>query len=152
MSDNIIDIARNKKARFEYEILDTFEAGIVLKGTEVKSIRQKKVSIQEAYAKITNGEVFIVGLNISVYEMGNRFNHEPLRERKLLMHKYEIKRLTGKLHERGYTLIPLLLYIKNGKVKLELGLAKGKTTYDKKRTIQERDLKRDMQRDIKKYV
>ncbi|HPS56674.1 MAG TPA: SsrA-binding protein SmpB [Spirochaetota bacterium] len=152
MSDNIVDIVRNKKARFEYEILDTFEAGIVLKGTEVKSIRQKKVSIQEAYAKITNGEVFIVGLNISIYEMGNRFNHEPLRERKLLMHKHEIKRLTGKLHERGYTLIPLLLYLKNGKVKIELGLARGKTTYDKKRTIQERDLKRDMQRDIKKYM
>ena len=92
MSDNIVDIVRNKKARFEYEILDTFEVGIVLKGTEVKSIRQKKVSIQEAYAKITNGEVFIVGLNISVYEMGNRFNHEPLRERKLLMHRHEIKR------------------------------------------------------------
>ncbi len=152
MSDKIIDIVRNKRARFEYEILDTFEAGIVLKGTEVKSIRQKKVSIQEAYAKIKNGEVLIVGLNISVYEMGNRFNHEPLRERKLLMHKYEIKRLTGKLNERGYTLVPLSMYIKNGKVKIELGLAKGKTTYDKKRTIQERDLKRDMQRDIKKYM
>lgn len=152
MSDNIVDIVRNKKARFEYEILDTFEVGIVLKGTEVKSIRQKKVSIQEAYAKITNGEVFIVGLNISVYEMGNRFNHDPLRERKLLLHRQEIKRLTGKLHERGYTLIPLRLYLKNGKVKIELALARGKTTYDKKRTIQERDLKRDMQRDIKKYM
>lgn len=152
MSDNIVDIVRNKKARFEYEILDTFEAGIVLKGTEVKSIRQKKVSIQEAYAKIKNGEVFIVGLNISVYEMGNRFNHDPLRERKLLLHRQEIKRLTGKLHERGYTLIPLRLYLKNGKVKIELALARGKTTYDKKRTIQERDLKRDMQRDIKKYM
>jgi SsrA-binding protein len=152
MSDNIVDIVRNKKARFEYEILDTFEAGIVLKGTEVKSIRQKKVSIQEAYAKIKNGEVFIVGLNISVYEMGNRFNHDPLHERKLLLHRQEIKRLTGKLHERGYTLIPLRLYLKNGKVKIELALARGKTTYDKKRTIQERDLKRDMQRDIKKYM
>lgn len=152
MSDEIIDIVRNKKARFEYEILDTFEAGIVLKGTEVKSIRQKKVSIQEAYAKIKNGEVFIVGMNISVYEMGNRFNHEPLRERKLLMHRPEIKRLTGKLNEKGYTLVPLSLYFKNGRVKVELGLARGKTTYDKKRTIQERDLKRDLQRDIKKYT
>jgi len=152
MPDDIIEIVRNKKARFEYEILDTFEAGIVLKGTEVKSIRDKKVSIQEAYAKIKNGEVFIVGMNISVYEMGNRFNHEPLRERKLLMHRHEIKRLTGKLNEKGYTLVPLSLYIKNGRVKLNLGLARGKTTYDKKRTIQERDLKRDMQRDIKKYM
>ena len=152
MSDEITDVVRNKKARFEYEILDTFEAGIALKGTEVKSIRQKKVSIQEAYAKIKNGEVFIVGMNVSVYEMGNRFNHEPLRERKLLMHKQEIKRLTGKLNEKGYTLVPLSLYFKNGRVKIELGLARGKTTYDKKRTIQERDLKRDMQRDIKKYM
>lgn len=152
MSDEITDVVRNKKARFEYEILDTFEAGIALKGTEVKSIRQKKVSIQEAYAKIKNGEVFIVGMNISVYEMGNRFNHEPLRERKLLMHKQEIKRLTGKLNEKGYTLVPLSLYFKKGRVKIELGLARGKTTYDKKRTIQERDMKRDMQRDIKKYM
>lgn len=152
MSDEITDIVRNKKARFEYEILDTFEAGLVLKGTEVKSIRQKKVSIQEAYARIKNGEVFIVGMNVSVYEMGNRFNHEPLRERKLLMHRQEIKRLTGKLNEKGYTLVPLSLYFKNGRVKVQLGLARGKSTYDKKRTIQERDLKRDMQRDIKKYM
>lgn len=152
MADDIIDIVRNKKARFEYEILETFEAGIVLKGTEVKSIRLKKVSIQEAYAKIKNGEVFIVGLNISVYEMGNRFNHEPLRERKLLMHKQEIRRLTGKLNEKGYTLVPLSMYIKNGKVKIALGLGRGKTNYDKKRTIQERDQKRDLQRDIRKYT
>jgi len=152
MPDNIIEILRNKKARFEYEILDTFEAGIALKGTEVKSIRQKKVNIQEAYAYIKSGEVFIVGMNISLYEMGNFFNHDPLRERKLLMHKYEIKKLIGKLNERGYTLVPLRLYIKNGKVKLELGLAKGKNVHDKRRTIQDRDMKRDMQREIKKYV
>jgi len=152
MSDHKIDISRNKKARFEYEILENFEAGIVLKGTEVKSIRQKKVSIQEAYAKIKNGEVFIVGMNVSIYEQGNRFNHEPLRERKLLMHRHEIKRLIGKLNEKGYTLVPLSMYIKNGKVKVELGLAKGKTTHDKRRTIQDRDMKRDMQRDIKKYT
>lgn len=152
MSDNIIEILRNKKARFEYEILDTFEAGIVLKGTEVKSIRQKKVSIQEAYAKIHKGEVFIVGMNISLYDMGNYFNHDPLRERKLLLHKQEIKRLIGKLNERGYTLVPLKMYIKNGKVKIELGLAKGKNLHDKRRTIQDRDMKRDMQREIKRYV
>jgi len=152
MSDNIVEILRNKKARFEYEILDTYEAGVVLKGTEVKSIRQKKVNIQESYAYIKNGEVYIIGMNISLYEMGNFFNHEPLRERKLLLHKYEIKKLIGKLNERGYTLVPLRMYIKNGKVKLELGLAKGKNTHDKRRTIQERDSKRDMQREIKKYV
>ena len=100
MSDNIIEILRNKKARFEYEILDTYEAGIVLKGTEVKSIRQKKVNIQESYARIKNGEVYLVGMNISLYEMGNFFNHDPLRERKLLLHKFEIKKLIGKLNER----------------------------------------------------
>jgi SsrA-binding protein len=152
MSDNIIEILRNKKARFEYEILDTYEAGVVLKGTEVKSIRQKKVNIQESYAYIKDGEVYIIGMNISLYEMGNYFNHEPLRERKLLLHKYEIKKLVGKLKERGYTLVPLRMYIKNGKVKLELGLAKGKDTHDKRRTIQDRDMKRDLQRDIRKYV
>ena len=152
MPDNIIEILRNKKARFEYEILDTFEAGIALKGTEVKSIRQKKVNIQESYAHIKNGEVFIVGMNISLYEMGSFFNHDPLRERKLLMHKYEIRKLIGKLNERGYTLVPLRMYIKNGKVKLELGLAKGKQVHDKRRTIQDRDMKRDMQREMKKYV
>ncbi len=152
MSDNIIEILRNKKARFEYEILDTYEAGVVLKGTEVKSIRQKKVNIQESYAYIKDGEVYIIGMNISLYEMGNYFNHEPLRERKLLLHKYEIRKLVGKLKERGYTLVPLRMYIKNGKVKLELGLAKGKDTHDKRRTIQERDSKRDLQREIRKYV
>lgn len=152
MSDNIIEIIRNKKARFEYEILDTYEAGIVLRGTEVKSIRQKKVNIQESYARIKDGEVYIVGMNVSAYEMGNRFNHDPLRERKLLLHKHEIRRLIGKLNEKGYTLVPLRMYIKNGKVKIELGLGKGKAVYDKKKSIQDRDMKRDMQRDIKKYV
>lgn len=152
MADSFIDIIRNKKARFEYEIHDTYEAGVVLRGTEVKSIRLRKVSIQESYARIKDGEVFIVGMNISPYEMGNRFNHEALRERKLLLHKSEIRKLIGKLNEKGYTLVPLRLYIKNGKVKIELGLGKGKAVYDKKKTIQDRDMKRDMQRDIKKYV
>jgi SsrA-binding protein len=152
MSDHIINIINNKKARFNYEILDTFEAGIVLKGTEVKSLRQKKVSIQESYAKITNGEVFITGLTISAYEMGNRFNHEPDRERKLLLHKQEIKRLTGKLQEKGLTLVPLKIYFKNGKAKLLLGLGKGKALYDKRKAIRDRDTKRDMEREIKKYV
>jgi SsrA-binding protein len=151
MSDQIIEIIKNKKANFLYTIIDTYEAGIVLKGTEVKSIRQKKVSIQESYGKIKKGEVFIVGMNISLYTMGNYFNHEPLRERKLLLHSYEIKRLVGKLNEKGYTLVPLKMYIKNGKVKLELGLAKGKNVRDKRRTIQDRDMKRDMERDMKMY-
>ena len=152
MSDNIVEILRNKKARFEYDIVDTYEAGIVLKGTEVKSIRQKKVSIQESYAKIKNGEVYIIGMNISLYTMGNFFNHDPLRDRKLLLHRQEIKRLTGKLNEKGFTLIPLRMYFKNGRVKLELGLARGKNIHDKRRTIQDRDMKRDMQREMKKYL
>jgi len=152
MADHFIDIIKNKKARFNYEIIENFEAGIVLKGTEVKSLRQKKVSIQESYARINDGEVFIVGLTISAYEMGNRYNHEPDRERKLLLHKHEIKRLTGKLKEKGYTLVPLRLYFKNGKVKMELGLGKGKAAYDKRKTIQKRDQDRDMQRDMKNYT
>ena len=152
MSDTIVEILRNKKARFEYEIIDTYEAGIVLKGTEVKSIRQKKVSIQESYAKIKNGEAYIIGMNISLYTMGNFFNHDPLRDRKLLLHKQELKRLTGKLNEKGFTLIPLRMYFKNGRVKLELGLARGKNVHDKRRTIQDRDMKRDMQREIKKFL
>ena len=152
MSDHFIDIVKNKKARFEYEILDTWEAGIVLNGTEVKSIRQKKVSINESYAKIKGSEIFLTGMNISVYEMGNIHNHPPLRERKLLLHKHEIKRLIGKVHEKGFTIVPLKLYIKNGKVKVEIALGRGKAEFDKKRTIQKRDLDRDMQREIKKYV
>ncbi len=146
------DIINNKKARFNYEIVETFEAGIVLAGTEVKSLREKKVSIQESYAKIKNGEVYITGLNISRYKMGNRFNHEPDRERKLLLHKKEIKRLTGKLNEKGFTLVPLKIYFKNGKAKVLLGLGKGKAKYDKRKTIRERDADRDLQRELKKYV
>jgi len=152
MKDEIIEIARNRKAHFNYEIIEIFEAGLVLRGTEVKSIRQKNVNIAESYARIKNGEAFVVGMNISVYERGNIFNHEPLRERKLLMHKSEIKRLTGKLKEKGYTLVPLRLYFKSGRVKIELALAKGKAVHDKRKTIQKRDMDRDMQREIKRYT
>ncbi|RPI89877.1 MAG: SsrA-binding protein SmpB [Spirochaetales bacterium] len=151
MEDKFADIAKNKKARFEYEILETFEAGIVLVGTEVKSVRQKKVSINESFARVKNGEPFILGLNIAVYEMGNRFNHEPTRERKLLLHKHEIKRLIGKLKEKGLTLVPLKMYFKNGRVKVLLGLAKGKAQYDKRKSIQKREGDREIQRALKKY-
>jgi len=151
MKDSIIEIARNRKARFDYEIVDTFEAGIALVGSEVKSLRQKKVSIQEAYARIDKGEVFLTGMNISVYDKANRFNHDPLRERKLLLHRQEIKRLVGKVQERGFTLIPLRLYFKNGRAKVELGLAKGKARYDKRRDIQKRDMDRELRREWKKY-
>lgn len=149
MRESITEIIVNKKARFEYEIIETFEAGIVLHGTEVKSLRRKKVSINEAYARIRDGEVFITGMNVSLYEMGNRFNHEPDRDRKLLLHRQEIKRLTGKLREKGYTLIPLKMYFKNGRVKVLLGLGKGKAKYDKRKTIQQRDVEREMRRDWK---
>jgi len=149
MSDQIQDIIQNKKARFEYEILETFEVGIVLAGTEVKSIRNKKVSIIDAWAKIRDGEAWLVGMNVALYEMGNRFNHDPERERKLLLHKQEIKRLTGKLKEKGLTLIALKVYFKNGKVKLLLGLAKGKAQYDKRKTIQKREADRELQRTMK---
>ena len=149
MNVKIVDIVKNKKARFEYDIIDTIEAGVVLAGTEVKSIRLRRVSIQEAYARIKEGEVYIIGMSISPYEMGNRYNHEPLRDRKLLLHKQEIKRLTGKLKERGFTLIPLKLYFKNGKVKILLGLGRGKTKYDKRKSIQKRESEREIQRAIK---
>jgi SsrA-binding protein len=145
------DIIKNKKARFNYEIIETFEAGLVLLGTEVKSLRNKKVSIQESYARIIDSEAFIIGMNIAEYEMGNRHNHEPLRNKKLLLHKKEIIRLRSKLNEKGLSLIPLKLYFKNGKVKCLLGLGKGKAMYDKRKTIQQRDLDRDMNREIKKY-
>ncbi len=151
MSDDIKEIVKNKKANFEYHVIETFEAGMVLKGTEVQSIRQKKVNIQEGYAFIKKEEVYITGMNVTPYEQGNRYNHEPLRERKLLLHKSEIKKLNGKLKERGYTLVPLKLYFKNGKVKLLLGLAKGKAEYDKRESIQKRESDRELQRMIKKY-
>jgi SsrA-binding protein len=149
VEERLVDIAINKKARFEYDILDTVEAGIVLAGTEVKSIRLRRVSIQEAYARIKGGEVYIVGMNISPYEMGNRYNHEPNRDRKLLLHRQEIKRLTGKLKERGLTMVPLKIYFKNGKVKVLMGLGRGKSKYDKRKAIQKRDLDREIQREMK---
>lgn len=146
VADSILDITQNKKARFEYEIIETFEAGIVLHGTEVKSVRRKNVSINEAYGYIKDGEPYVLGMNISPYEMGNRFNHEPLRERKILLHKKEIRFLIGKLKEQGYTLVPLKLYFKNGKAKLLLGLGKGKTLFDKRHSIQKRESDRELQR------
>ena len=151
MADSIIEIARNKKARFEYEILDTFEAGVVLVGSEVKSLRQKKASIQESYARIKNNEIFITGMNIAIYEMANRFNHEPVHDRKLLLHRHEIKRLIGKVQEKGLTLIPLRLYFKNGKVKVELALARGKAKYDKRHDIKQREVDREVRREWKNY-
>ena len=144
MNNNIKIIANNKKARHDYFILEEYEAGIVLKGTEVKSVRQGKVSIKESYCQINNAEVFIFGMHISPYEQGNIYNVDPLRTRKLLLNKREILKLIGKTKEKGLTLVPLKVYLKYGLVKLEIGLAKGKKIYDKRETIAKKDAERRM--------
>ena len=132
-------------------MLDTYECGISLAGTEVKSVRAGNVNLKDSYASIKGGEVFILGMHISPYEKGNIFNKDPLRDRKLLLHKYEINKLTGKLKEDGLSLIPLKIYLKGSKVKLELALAKGKKLYDKRQSIAEHDAKRNIDRKIKEY-
>lgn len=142
-------VAQNKKARHDYFIEQTIESGIVLSGTEVKSIRLGKVNLKDSYASIENGEVILTGMHISPYEQGNIFNKDPIRSRKLLLHKYEINRLTGYTQQKGMSLVPLQLYFKKGKVKLELGIAKGKKLYDKREDIAERDAKREIDRKLK---
>jgi SsrA-binding protein len=142
-------VCKNKRARHEYEILETQEAGMVLEGTEVKSLREGKANLKDAYAKIRGGEIFLVDAHISPYSHGNITNHDPERDRKLLLHRQEIKRLTGKVQERGLTLIPLQIYFKNGRAKVELGLAKGKRLYDKRAAIKKRDERRDLERQLK---
>ncbi len=149
--DHIKIIAENRKARYEYFIEDKVEAGLVLKGTEVKSLRQGRASLKDAYAKIKKGEIYVHQMHISPYPFAYYDNHDPLRIRKLLMHRYEIKKLYSKLNERGYALIPLRLYFREGKVKMMLGLAKGKRKYDKRETIRRRDEKRDLDRMRKEY-
>jgi SsrA-binding protein len=145
-------IAKNKKAFFNYEILETYEAGVALVGSEVKSIREGRISLKESYAEIKEGEVFLVSCHVSPYEAANRFNHDPLRDRKLLLHRREIKRLTGKIKERGLTLVPTKVLINDkGKVKIELALAKGKRTYQKREAIRERDRDREMQAELKRW-
>lgn len=138
-------VATNRKARYEFFIEDTIETGLVLTGTEVKSIRQGKINIKESFATIEKGEVFINSLHISPYEQGNIYNVDPLRKRKLLLHKREIRRLLVETMQKGYTLIPLSVYIKDGKVKLELATAKGKKLYDKRDVIAKKDADRRMQ-------
>jgi SsrA-binding protein len=145
-------IAKNKKAYFNYELLESFEAGISLFGSEVKSIREGRISLKESYAEVKDGEVFLLHCHISPYEAANRFNHEPRRERKLLLHKQEIKRLTGKIKEKGLTLVPTKVLINaKGKVKVEISLAKGKRTYQKKEVIKERDIQREVRTELKKW-
>ncbi len=142
-------ISDNRKARHDYHILDTLEAGIALQGTEVKSLRLGKVNIRDSFARVKDGEVFLHGMHISPYEHGNRFNHDPLRIRKLLLHKREIQRLIGKTKEQGLTLIPLRLYFKRGRAKVELAVAQGKKLYDKRETLARKDEARRVERAIK---
>jgi len=139
-------IADNRKARHDYFIEEAYEAGVALVGTEVKSCRLGRVNLRDGYAHIQQGEIFLENVHISPYEQGNRFNHEPLRKRRLLMHKGEILRLFGQVREKGYTLVPLRLYFKKGRVKVEIGLAKGKKSYDKRDDIAARDVEREMAR------
>ncbi|MGN1145609.1 MAG: SsrA-binding protein SmpB [Acetatifactor sp.] len=142
-------IANNKKAFHDFFIDETYEAGIALHGTEVKSMRMGKCSIKESFIRIENGEVFVYGMHVSPYEKGNIFNKDPLRTKKLLMHKYEINKLQGKIKEKGYTLVPLQVYFKEGKVKVEVGLARGKKLYDKREDIAKKDQRREAEKEFK---
>ena len=142
-------IADNRRARHEYHLLDRLEAGLVLTGTEVKSLREGRANLQRAYADLRDGEVWLVGAHISTYDQGNIANHDPDRDRKLLLHSREIASLIGKVRERGFTLVPTRLYFKNGRAKVELALARGKQTIDKRRDIAKRDAERQIQRALK---
>ena len=147
--ENVKLIANNKKAYHDYFIEDKYEAGISLAGTEVKSLRQGKCSIKESFIRIEKGEVFTYGMHISPYEKGNIFNKDPLRVKKLLLHKYEINKMAGKIAEKGYTLVPLQVYFRGSLVKVELGLAKGKKLYDKRQDIAKKDQKREAEKEFK---
>lgn len=145
-------VAVNRRARHEYALDETLEAGIVLTGTEIKSIRAGRVNLAEAYARIEKGEAWLIGAHIAPYEQGNRNNHEPRRTRKLLLHRDEIAELVGKTSAKGFTLVPLRLYIRGGLAKLEIGLGKGKKVHDRRRTIADRDARRELERDQKMRV
>ena len=142
-------VANNKKAYHDYFIDETYEAGIVLHGTEVKSMRMGKCSVKESFIRIENGEMFVYGMHVSPYEKGNIFNKDPLRVKKLLLHKYEINKMAGKVAEKGYTLVPLQVYFKDGKVKVEVGLARGKKLYDKRADIAKKDMRREAEKEFK---
>lgn len=145
-------ISRNRKALHDYHIDETYEAGIVLTGTEVKSVRNARVNLKDSYAKVEEGELFLYNMHISPYEQGNRYNHEPLRVRKLLMHRGEINRLFGKVREKGYALVPLKIYFKGGRAKIEMALARGKRVYDKRQDLKDRESRREMERAVKDRV
>lgn len=143
--------ATNRKARHEYDILDTVEAGMVLKGTEIKSIRDSRINIQDGFASVENGELYLFNVHISPYEAGNRYNVDPMRKRKLLMHQNEINKLNREVQQAGMTLVPLKVYIKNGFAKILIGLAKGKKQHDKREDLKRREQERDIDRALKSY-
>jgi SsrA-binding protein len=145
-------LANNRKARFNYEVDETLECGIELKGTEVKSMKSAQFSFTDAYGRIKDGELWLVSFHITPYTHGNIFNHDPDRERKLLIHKLELKRMQRKVEERGFTLIPLKFYLKRGIVKLELGICRGKKAFDKRNTIKDREQKREIEREIRQRL
>ena len=142
---------KNKKASFDYFIEDTYECGIVLTGTEIKSIRKGSANLKDSYARVKNNEVFLTNMFISTYEEGNRFNHDERRERKLLLHKKEIYKIRDKVEREGYSLVPVKLYLKEGKAKILLGIAKGKKLYDKRQSLKEKDIKRDLEKIKARY-
>ncbi len=142
-------IVSNRKARYEYHVLNTWETGIVLQGTEVKALREGKANLQDAFARVDNGEVWLFNVHISPYEQGNRFNHDPLRPRKLLLHRNEIRKMIGAVQEKGLTLVPLDLHFSGGRAKVNLALVRGKQLHDKRDTIRERDSQREIQRGLK---
>jgi SsrA-binding protein len=150
-TDHIKIVTENRKARYNYFIEDTYEAGMVLLGTEVKSLRLGRANLKDSYARIKKGEVFVHQMHIGAYPFAFYDNHDPLRKRKLLLHKYEIKKLYGKVNEKGFSLIPLRVYFQNGKAKITLALAKGKRKHDKRETIRRRDEQRDLERSKKEY-
>jgi SsrA-binding protein len=148
-AEDIQSICRNKRAYHEYEIFDTLECGIVLTGTEVKSLREHAASLEEAYAKIDDGELWLIGSDIPEYTMGNRLNHKPKRSRKLLLHKREIEKFAGKASQQGYTLIPIRLYFKQGRAKIEIAVARGKKTYDKREVKKKAEAAREIRKAMK---
>jgi SsrA-binding protein len=151
-SDGVKVLAANRKARHEYIIEESIEAGIVLSGTEIKSIRTGRANLQDSFALIRGGEMWLIGAHISPYTHGNRENHEPRRDRKLLLHRREIERLVGRVQEKGWTLVPLDIHLRDGRAKVQLGLARGKKQYDKRETIAKRDLDRELRRAVKEML
>lgn len=152
MSNDVKVIARNKKAKHDYNIEETYEAGIILQGTEIKSVRARNVHLKDSFAMVENGEVFLYNMHISPYKEGNRYNHDPERTRKLLLHKNEIRKLIGYTQQQGYTLVPLTIYLKNNLAKVQLALAKGKNVRDKRRDIAEETAKQDIERAFRRRL